>query len=76
MDIYTMQCYPAVIHEGTIPAAAESLRVEQPSLSPRCHGDGSVDTIMLPGEPSPLTTVSQCRWNRPRCTGNSRQVTY
>ena len=33
MDIRTMQYYLAVIREGTISAAAESLHVAQPSLS-------------------------------------------
>ena len=33
MDIRTMQYFLAVIREGTISAAAESLHVAQPSLS-------------------------------------------
>ena len=33
MDIRAMQCLLAVIREGMIPAAAESLHAVQPSLS-------------------------------------------
>ena len=33
MDIRTMQYYLAVVREGTISGAAESLHVAQPSLS-------------------------------------------